>query len=233
MREPTSAYAEQIRAYYQGETARYGYGFRGLGYHRQASQIRRFEVLAEVGELDGKRILDVGAGLGDLLVTLWRLGVVADYTGLDLCEHLTVAAKARFRGDRRGPCRFVHGDVLDFAGDSGGYDYVLGSGIFGHKTEHTAARIGPTLERMFALCRRAVAVNFLSARAARQAPNSEYMHPAEVLEQAWGLTPAVTLRHDYLPHDFTLYLYREPAWRSAPNDSGSGHDDSGDSKRGR
>jgi hypothetical protein len=39
-----------------------------------------------------------------------------------------------------------------------------------------------------------------------------YVDPSEMLRAAMELTPAVQLDHGYLPNDFTLHLYRTPAW---------------------
>ena len=39
-----------------------------------------------------------------------------------------------------------------------------------------------------------------------------YVDPAEALEMALALTPAVRLDHSYLPNDFTLCLDKVPAW---------------------
>ena len=36
-----------------------------------------------------------------------------------------------------------------------------------------------------------------------------YVRPERALEQAHAITRWVSLRHDYMPHDFTLYLYRK------------------------
>lgn len=206
-------YAERVRAFYEAEVQQHGLTYRGLGFNRRESQQRRFSVLAEIGDLRGRRVLDVGAGLGDFLAYLWERGIVCDYTGLDLCEHLVEGARARFSGTTDGPHRFVVADLLAY--DDEPYDYVVSSGLFGLKTTCTAMRVVPSLARLFSLCSRAVAVNFLSARAPVHAQRSEYLQPSAVLEAALRLTPAVHLRHDYLPNDFTLYLYREPRWPSA------------------
>lgn len=203
-------YSKQVRTFYENEVARHGLTYKGLGYNQHESQIRRFEVLAAVGDLNGSRVLDVGCGLGDLVRFIWDLGVVPDYTGLDLCEHMITECRKRIERRRLGPARFIVGDVLDFEDFDAPYDYVLSSGIFGLWTPETLARVEPTLERMFGLCKKAVAVNFLSARAGHHAARSLYLQPNNVLDLAWRLTPTVTLRHDYLPNDFTLYLYREP-----------------------
>ena len=39
-----------------------------------------------------------------------------------------------------------------------------------------------------------------------------YVDPAEMLELGLSLTPAARLDHTYLPNDFTLHLYKTPAW---------------------
>jgi trans-aconitate methyltransferase len=184
----------------------------GIGHRSHVLQLTRFDVLAEVADLDGARLLDVGAGLGDFYVYLRGRGIAVDYTGLELCEHFAVQARRRFRSDPR--CRFLTGDVLDHPpGDI--YDVVIASRMFAVETGHTLAKIPRTLERLFAHCRCAVAVNFLSERARRHARRGLYMSPERLFAQAQSLTQAVVLRHDYLPHDFTLYLYKQPTWPAA------------------
>ncbi|MEZ0227254.1 MAG: cyclopropane-fatty-acyl-phospholipid synthase family protein [Planctomycetota bacterium] len=207
---PDRSYAEHVRSFYEDAVALHGFTFKGLGYNNEESQRRRFEALVQVGDLRGARILDVGCGLGDLAAFLRACGVAVDYTGIDICEHLIQRATERFAGPGSDSVRFATADVLAF--DSEPFDYVLSSGIFGLWTPGTASRIAPTLEKLLSLAGRAVAVNFLSLRAPKQAARSLYLEPTELLAQALSLTPAVSLRHDYLPNDFTLYLYREPRW---------------------
>ena len=73
-------------------------------------------------------------------------------------------------------------------------------------------RVQPTLERLFDLARIGMAVNFLSRCAVTRSPGRLYLHPADVLQFALKLTPAVRLDHTYMPNDFTLCLYRQPPW---------------------
>ena len=76
----------------------------------------------------------------------------------------------------------------------------------------TRKRVQPTLERLFDLTRIGLAVNFLSRCAVTRSPGRLYLHPADVLQFALKLTPAVRLDHTYMPNDFTLCLYRQPPW---------------------
>ena len=89
---------------------------------------------------------------------------------------------------------------------------MVASGLFGLDSPGARERIVPTLERMCAWARIGVAVNFLSARYGKPVEGRIYIEPEKALEAAFALTPAVRLDHNYLPNDFTLYLYKTPAW---------------------
>ena len=104
------------------------------------------------------------------------------------------------------------GDVLEWE-PSEAPDFVVASGIFGLDSRDARARIRPTLRRMFEWARVGMACNFLSQRSLEPAENRVYVDPAEALEMALALTPAVRLDHSYLPNDFTLYLEKTPAWQ--------------------
>jgi SAM-dependent methyltransferase len=198
----------ETRLWYEDKVRRYGYDHRGLGFRTRSSQEKRFDALTRIGSLDGRRVLDVGCGFGDLLAFLLERGMRPVYTGLDICAPMIARCHQRF------PVAsgiFAVADALEYRPRIP-YDYVLASGIFGLDAGAARERIRPTLTRMFEWCTSGVAVNFLSARAAEKVPNRLYVDPAEALEWAFQLTPCVRIDHDYLPNDFTLYLQRTPTW---------------------
>ncbi len=199
---------EAAARWYEDKVRRYGYDHRGLGFRNRSSQERRFEALLGLGDFDGRRVLDVGCGFGDLLAFLLDRGVHPLYTGLDVCEPMIERCLERFPG---GAGRFVAGDVLDYEPDEG-YDYVVASGLFGLDAEGARDRIRPTLERMFGWCRIGAAVNFLSDRSPAPVAERIYVDPCKALEAALALTPAARVDHNYLPNDFTLHLYKRPGW---------------------
>lgn len=194
--------------WYEDKVRRYGYDHRGLGFRTHSSQEKRFEALLGLGDLHGRRVLDVGCGFGDLLAFLIARAIRPVYTGLDICEPMILRCRDRFPVSSG---RFVVGDALDFHPDEP-YDYVVASGIFGLDAEGTRGRIRPTVERMFSWCRLGVAVNFLSRRSPAPAEGRVYVEPAQALELGLALTAAVRIDHTYLPNDFTLHLYKTPAW---------------------
>jgi SAM-dependent methyltransferase len=198
----------QTTRFYEDHVRRFGYSYRALGFGRRSSQEKRFAALAALGAFHGKQILDVGCGFGDLLAWLNARGIEPRYTGMDICRPMIERCRKRFKGSG---ARFLIGDALTFVTDEP-YDYIVASGIFGYNAADTRKRVQPTLERLFDLTRIGLAVNFLSRRAAARSPGRLYLHPADVLQFALKLTPAVRLDHTYMPNDFTLCMYRTPPW---------------------
>ena len=85
--------------WYEDKVRTYGFDHRGLGFRTRTSQIKRFEALAAVGDLDGQRVLDVGCGFGDFLSYLHERGIRPAYTGIDVCEPMVRRCVERFGGD--------------------------------------------------------------------------------------------------------------------------------------
>jgi len=182
---------------------RHGISARALDWGSAESQALRFRVLAEVGELDGASVLDVGCGLGDLWAWLRRNGIRARYTGVDLAPAMIEAARRRFpRVYFRTANLLAPGEMRQR------YDYVLCSGLFTYRRVAPTAYLEAMVERMYGLCRRAVAFNSLSAWAEKQEAGEFHADPLRILRFCRSLAPWVTLRHDYHARDFTLYLYR-------------------------
>jgi len=181
----------------------HGTSAQALGWGSGASQRTRFDVLTAIGDLDGCSLLDVGAGLGDLYGYLVQRGISVDYTGYDITPAMVEASRARWPG-----ARFDVRDILTSGDQEESFDYVLASGIFTFHTEEAMAFLDRMVRRMFALCRRGVALNLLSSLAPETEPDEFVADPPTVLRMCQAITPYVALRHDYFPHDFSLYLRR-------------------------
>lgn len=208
---PLAADAAWIRQWYGELEQQFGDDHRSLGFNQRASQQKRFEALCELGDFNGRRLLDVGCGLGHFLLFLRERGVHPEYTGLDITPELIGHARARFPGEPSRQCSFDVGDTLTYEPQKP-FDFVVASGIFGLLSTHAEERIAPTMRRLFSWATAGMAINFLSNRSTRQADGRLYVDPSRMLSLALELTPAVRLHHNYLPNDFTLYLYKTPAW---------------------
>lgn len=221
-RGPPGLADSSVDRFYRRRLRRFGAGDpRCVGFAR-AAQRARFKALCELGDFDRKRVLDVGCGLGDLLPYLLERDVRPFYSGLDVCAEFIARCRGRFRSRPDVACHFEVGSVLDHDPPAP-FDFVVASGLFGCPVPGAPQEIGPALERMYGWCTAGLAVNFLSARTPRRAAGSRYVNPSEVLELALALTPRVRMRHDYLPNDFTLYLYRPEAGSASGLAGADGH----------
>ena len=201
---------EETTRWYEDKVRKYGYDHRGLGFRNRSSQEKRFEALLALGDFQGRRILDVGCGFGDLLEFFMVRGIQPVYSGIDVCKPMIERCRERFQGD---VAHFMCADVLTYEPEEQ-YDYVVASGLFGLDTEGARERIRPTLERLYGWSRIGTAVNFLSANYPKPVDGRIYVEPGKALEAGLVLTPAVRIDHSYLPNDFTLHLYKTPAWEA-------------------
>ena len=88
------------------------------------------EQLTALVDLDGRRVLDVGCGLGDVVLGAARLG--ADATGLEISDELLAPAR---EADTRHEASWVVGVAQDLPFDDATFDLVL----FMKSLHHVAA----------------------------------------------------------------------------------------------
>lgn len=193
----------RIAAFYERLVDRHGAHPRALDWGSRASQLKRFHILAQIGELAGCSVLDVGCGLADLFAFLETRGIAVSYTGYDISPAVLEAARKRFPNLDLRCADLMREDVAPRR-----FDFVVASGIFHLRPQGSYAYLEAMTRRMYRSCRRGVAFNSLSARSDVAERDKFVAEPAKVLDICLDITPTVVLRHDYLPHDFTVYLYR-------------------------
>jgi SAM-dependent methyltransferase len=197
-----------IHDYYEHRIRALRAGHRIVDWASRHSQEARFRVLVEAADLEGKSLLDVGCGAGDLLGYLRRLRIGADYTGVDLIEKMVRAARRRHPGGR-----FLRADVFAEAPfPANSFDVVFCSGTFNLNLGNNRAFLASALPRLLRLCRRCLVVNLLHARAAAGV-QEQYFHfdPEQVMALARALPCEAELIEGYLPNDFTVVCRKRPA----------------------
>lgn len=193
---------EKIVSYYESLIAEHGHHPRSCDYGRPESQRTKFEVLSEVANYSGKSILDVGCGFADFIPFLQHKFQDFTYHGVDITPSMVETASER-HPEHCIECR----DILTSPPDKP-YDLVTSNGIFYLAGENAQGFMRKMVTHMFSLATEAVAFNTLSTWADFTNEKEFYANPAETLEFCKSLTPKVTLRHDYMNHDFTIYLYK-------------------------
>jgi SAM-dependent methyltransferase len=192
----------RIADYYDSLVERHGHHPKACDYGTARSQKIKFEVLAEVMLLRGRKVLDVGCGFADFADFLKVKHGRVHYVGVDLSSKMIQQGKRLYpKLDLR------RGNV--FKDDLGQFDVVVANGIFYLLGRNAELLMKRAIRRMFASCTRALAFNSLSRWAQHKQAGEFYPDPLATLDFCRTLTPWVVLRQDYHPRDFTIYMYKK------------------------
>jgi SAM-dependent methyltransferase len=194
---------------YEKRLHEHGYSPAALGWGAHGRQEVRFSVLAEFALRDPQSsVLDVGCGFCDLYDFLATRGWRGRYSGIDIVPGLLEVAKQRHPG--------IDVRELDITGDISllhEYDFVIASGAFNAAlpSGDNRTHIEAALKNMHQCSRRATCVDFLSEYVEFQKQGAFHTDPGWALATAKKLTRRVLLRHDYMPYEFALFLFRNEA----------------------
>lgn len=174
-----------------------------LGYRGEESQIRRFEALTQAGCLNGRSILDVGCGHGDLKGYLDTRFHGFSYIGIDQMAEFIQHARVLY--GQRPSCYFCVADFTE--ADLPRADYVFASGVLGYRCEDKEFYFA-MIETLFLAANRALAFNMLDAA---KFPDHPLLvgHDAEtVMAFCTRLSRDARLVQGYLEDDFTVLMYK-------------------------
>ncbi len=169
-------------------------------------QFIRHSVHASMFDLAGKHVLDVGCGIGMFYEYLKSLPTkIASYTGLDIVDPFIESNRVRFP-----EARFDKVDVFRAPLDAYQADIVFMSQVFNNKykdadNEEIARE---AIRRFFSIARVGLAIDFMTSYVDYTEAELYYFSPEKMLAFAKTMTRTVALRHDYLPFEFTLSLYK-------------------------
>jgi SAM-dependent methyltransferase len=197
------------RDYYESKLEQYGDSPRGVDWADTDSQRLRFQILCEVDNLEGKKVHDVGCGLGHLVDFLADNGVHCEYVGSDISPRMIKQAKLRLP-----EAQFHIADILD--NNTPAWmkaDYVITSGLFNVKADNDRQAwqqfVEAMVRHMFSLARRGIAFNMMTSYVDYEDSHLFYLSPAEMLDFCiCNLGRRVVIRHDYPLWEYTVYVYR-------------------------
>ena len=168
-----------------------------------AGQRFRFEKLLEIGDLDGRRVLDLGCGCGHFYPVLTGRYPRVSYVGIDVAAELVAAAAAAYPDGR-----FVERDVLR-DGIEGRYDYVLMSALFNDPEPDAWEFLCSMLEVAFAHAAIGIGFNFISTYVNTVDGDLAYHDPVRVADFVLRtLTRRVSVHHHYERCDVAVFAYR-------------------------
>ncbi|HVN21450.1 MAG TPA: class I SAM-dependent methyltransferase [Dongiaceae bacterium] len=192
---------------YEKRLHEFGYSPQTLGWGVHGRQEIRFSVLAEHAlRRPESSVLDVGCGFCDLWEFLRSGGWRGHYTGIDIVPGLLEVAR-----QRQPTLDIREGDITDSSFSLDEYDFVIASGIFNGALPGggNELHIEAGLKRMFEHCRMATCVDFLTTNVDFKKPGAHHTDPAWARAVAKTLSRRVVLREDYMPFEFSIFLFRD------------------------
>ena len=116
---------QRLLDYYENSLKEYGDNPKSVHWMDQKNQEIRFEILNKIADLNNKKILDVGCGLGDLYQFFISKNIGITYTGIDIVPEFIEKAQKSFPD-----IKFILKDVIEI---NEKYDYILASGVLSFK----------------------------------------------------------------------------------------------------
>ena len=197
---------EKIQDYYESKMGQGLPDYGVLGWESEKAQYLRFDMLTDNIPLEGRSLLDIGCGMGNLLEYIEGKNINVKYTGVDILDSMIEHARCKeLKGD------FQCADVFEgspFPGNS--FDVVYTSGIFNLNLGNNSDFLENALEKMLKLAREAVVFNLLHKDSPGREDKYFYYDPEEVKEllKKFAEIDRVAIIQKYLNNDFTVICYK-------------------------
>lgn len=181
-----------------------GVSVESLGWSEHGQHIR-FELFHSLASLENKSILDVGCGFGDFYGHIAPHYKNMTYKGYDKSVSFVEEGKKKYGCDL---------EVFDILSSKieGKYDMVYSIGMLNIDIGNNMEVMKKAMKDMYDACNEFVAISMTSTHVdkAYMTDNMFYYDPGELLNYARReISRKVYIRHDYLPHDFTIVLVKE------------------------
>ncbi len=194
--------SDRTRSRYDTRIMEFGFSPKSLGWIK-GNQGIRFLALTEIGIMNNSKIYDIGCGFGDLFRFLKITSKNFRYTGFELNPNLISMAK------KKNPnTKFKQFDI-EKEQIVGKCDWAIVSGLFNFKRKDNYKFIKNTIRKIFHLCNKGVAIDFLSTYVDYKNRDSFYSSPEKIFKICKELSPRIILRHDYMPFEFCVYIYKK------------------------
>lgn len=191
-----------MNSYHEMRVKDFGAGTpEALGWLDKTSQSTRFFMLADIGDLNGRSVLDVGCGYGDLRGFLGTQYPFLHYKGIDQSESFLAIAAERYDLPNT---TFLLGDFVN--GDLPPADYVLVSGSLNYRSSDPDF-IYKMITKLFNTCQIAFGFNLLSKINDPSGLLVAY-DIDKIMNHCLTLSNNVVLQDQYCDGDFTVWMYR-------------------------
>ena len=194
---------EIIKSYYESNMGKGLPEYRVLGWESQEAQHLRFDILISSVNLEGKKLLDVGCGTGNLMEYILSKNINLHYTGVDILETMILQAKNKnliadfYCMDIFEKCEFKNKE----------FDVVYSSGIFNLNMCNNKDFLNKAVKLLLNLAKETLVFNLLHIDSPNREDTYCYYHPDEVRQLLAIFSEQikeVKIIESYLQNDFTV-----------------------------
>jgi ubiquinone/menaquinone biosynthesis C-methylase UbiE len=173
----------------------------------KTSHLKRFEKMLELGDFQGKSIIDVGCGIGGFYDFLQKKGIQCRYTGIDINDKMIARAQERLPDTA---ANFFVFDIIEEKLDKA-FDYVISVGPLNLEFDSNLNMdmTKRLIDEMYRLAKIGSAISMTSAFTKKPTAGTFYYDPAKILSETSKFCANTRYDHTYLPHDFTLFCYKK------------------------
>ncbi len=197
--------SSKIKKEYQENFKKFGIDPKSLAWKRLGASHQRFrQIWAEI-DFDGKSVLDVGCGFGEMAKFLQKRYKRVNYTGVDIVPEFIKVAKENYP-----QFQFEVRDYFENPHEAR-FDVVMASGALNSNVENNMEYRKKAIKVMFEHAKKVFVFNMSGGHPQpKNKPKGKVWHAdsLKVLEYCLSLTRRVVLRHHYHPKDFTIFMYK-------------------------
>jgi trans-aconitate methyltransferase len=177
-------------------------GYKAVGWKSEMHQQKRFEVLAQIGDITNCSLLDVGCGNGAFRKYMEDYEIsFRQYIGIDINDSLLDSAIGAYA--HLPNTLFLKGDFTTALLPA--TDYIVASGAMSYYSSDEQF-LEKAIGKLFDSCFIGLGVNLLSAVDDPSGFLRAYKAD-EILAVCNKISKNVVLQNTYLQHDFTIFMY--------------------------
>ncbi len=198
-----------IKAHYTNLFKQHGRSPKAVQYVSSEDQFKRFDILC-THLTPTSSVIDLGCGLGDMLVYLRQNGFEGNYLGADFVDNFITKNKQHYAADQK--AKFITFDMLKDKLPNG-YDHIILSGVFNNVMKDNDAFMKIALKEMFDKAQLGISFNMLSTYVDFQDEELYYFDPLYIFDYCKkNLSKLITIKHDYglgghcFPYEFSVFI---------------------------
>lgn len=204
---------KKIRSY-QKSFKKYGVSPRALHWvSKEAAEVHYKQLIADL-DFEGKSVLDVGCGFGDIIPYILEKSKHFEYIGIDIVPEFIKVAKDTYKNRINIKKKLrVHFLVRDYIKNPlrQKFDVVLCCGALNSNPSNSIRYRKKAIEIMWEYAREVVAFNMSGGYPQPENKNVNrvfYANSLEILRFCFTLTSKIIFRHHYRKRDFTIAMFK-------------------------